>query len=127
MVSPSTCTLARPLACSALVLAACGGGGGGNDPAASCGAGDEKSWLRCYMYESYFWYALSPSPDPAGYATLSSYFDALLFQGNADFPRDTYSYYESTASFNQFWGDGETLGYGLFVAGRLGRVLTIAA
>jgi hypothetical protein len=100
------------MVCSALVLAACGGGSSGR-----CDGSDDKSWLCGYMAEWYFWYATSPTPEPAAYATLDSYFDALLFPGDATFPADSYSYYESTASFNQFFGDGESLGYGLFVAG----------
>lgn len=98
---------------SALVLAACGGGGGSD----SCEAGDEKSWLRCHMAEWYFWYAVAPQPDPAAYADLDSFFEASLYQGDATFPADRWSYYESTESFNRFFGDGQTLGYGLSVAG----------
>ena len=100
------------LFCSAVLLAACGGGSTGR-----CDGNDDKSWLCGYMSEWYFWYATSPTPAPSAYATLDSYFNALLFQGDAAFPADGYSYYEPTASFNQFFGDGETLGYGLFVAG----------
>lgn len=96
---------------SALLLAACGGGGSD-----SCDA-DEKSWLRCYMAEWYFWYATAPTPDPADHATLESFFNASLFPGDATFPADRWSSYESTESFNQFFGDGQNLGYGLAVAG----------
>jgi carboxyl-terminal processing protease len=102
------------LLASALVLVACGGGGGGSD---SCEAGDEKSWLRCHMAEWYFWYALAPQPDPAAYADLDSFFDASLFQGDTVFPADRWSYYESTESFNRFFGDGKNPGYGMSVAG----------
>jgi hypothetical protein len=100
------------LFCSAVLLTACGGGTSGR-----CDGNDDKSWLCGYMSEWYFWYATSPTPAPSAYASLDSYFNALLFQGDATFPADGYSYYEPTASFNQFFGDGETLGYGLFVAG----------
>ena len=51
------------------LLAACGGGG----TALTCDAADQKTWLRSFMGEWYFWYRLSPSPDPAGYATLADY------------------------------------------------------
>ena len=102
------------------LLAACGGGSSSDDPvppAFSCDVADQKTWLGNYFNEWYFWYQLSPTPDPALYPTLDGYFDALLYGGDATFPSDRYSYYQSTESFNLFYGDGQTLGYGLFVAG----------
>lgn len=96
---------------SALVLAACGGG------SSECDTSTEKGWLQCHMAEWYFWYAVAPRPDPAAYADLASFFDASLYGGDAVFPADRWSYYESTESFNRFFGDGQNLGYGLSVAG----------
>jgi hypothetical protein len=102
-----------------LLLAACGGGS--NDtvpPPLSCSVADQKVWLASYMNDWYFWYRLSPTPSPALYPTLDGYFEALLYDGSDPaFPPDRFSYYESTESFNRFFGDGMTLGYGLFVAG----------
>ena len=70
------------------------------------------------MNEWYFWYRISPQPNPAPYADVQSYFDALLYTGSsADFPRDRYSGSQTTESFNRFFGDGATLGYGMAVAG----------
>lgn len=100
-----------------LLLAACGGGGGdaGGD---ACSVEAQKSWLAGYMDDWYFWYALSPRPGPAGYATVADYFEALLYTGSsAGFPADRWSNYESTADFNRFFGDGQALGYGVSVAG----------
>ena len=110
-------TLAVPLA-----LVACGGGGGSQEypapPATSCSVADQKAWLSDYMDEWYFWYRVSPRPDPAPYTSVAGYFDALLYTGtSASFPADTWSYYQSTESFNRFYGDGATLGYGVAVAG----------
>lgn len=111
-------TLALPLA-----LAACGGGGeGGREepppPPSSCSVADQKAWLTSYMDDWYFWYRVSPRPDPAPYASLSAYFDALLYTGtSAGFPADRWSYYQSTESFNRFFGDGAALGYGVAVTG----------
>lgn len=107
------------LACSAVILAACGGGSGddGSVPPQACTAAGRNAWLHDYFDEWYFWYAITPRPDPSGYTKLADYFDALLFPGDATFPRDRFSTYESTESFNQFFGDGRTLGYGLAVAG----------
>ena len=71
------------------------------------------------MNEWYFWYRLSPRPDAAAYADVQSYFDALLYTGSsADFPSDRYSGSQTTESFNRLFGDGESLGYGISVAGR---------
>jgi hypothetical protein len=108
-----------------LLLAACGGGG--SDPVNSCDVASQKQWLRGYMNDNYFWYASSPNPEPAGYATIDAYFDALLYtgyspgppsSGDAAFPQaDRWSYFQSTEAFDRMFGDGESLGYGVFVAG----------
>jgi carboxyl-terminal processing protease len=115
--------LARPLVatlCAAL-LAACGGGGddtGGNPPPTSCSVDEQKATLRTYFDDWYFWYALAPNPSPAAYASVADYFDALLYTGvDPAFPKDRWSNFESTESFNRFFGDGKSLGYGVSVAG----------
>ena len=105
------------------LLAACGGGddGGGGSasaPPSDCSVASQKAWLGGYMNDWYFWYRISPQPDPAPYADVQSYFDALLYTGSsADFPRDRYSGSQTTESFNRFFGDGASLGYGISVAG----------
>ena len=109
--------------CVLLALVACGGGGGsasaGNTDVASaaCAVPAQKSWLRDYMAEWYFWYRQSPSPDPAPFDSVTSYLGALTFPGDATFPRDRYSGSQPTASFSQFFEEGKTLGYGVFVSG----------
>jgi carboxyl-terminal processing protease len=100
------------LAASALMLVACGGGGSTN-----CDTSTDKGWLQCHMGEWYFWYAVAPRPDPNAFADLDSFFDASLYGGDTVFPADRWSGYESTESFNRFFGDGQNLGYGLSVAG----------
>jgi C-terminal processing protease CtpA/Prc len=113
----------RTLAAVALaaLLAACGGGDDRSveDGPASCSVADQKAWLRQYMAERYFWWRDSPSPEPAGYATLQSYFNALLYRGsNPAFPdADRWSYLQSDADFDRFYNQGQSMGYGLFVAG----------
>jgi hypothetical protein len=124
--------LLRALACALPIgLAACGGGGddGGSafcpSVAASPGVADRQDWLRCYFNDNYFWYRLSPSPSPVGYATVGDYFEALRYQGGDPipngggvlWPRDRYSGFQPTQSFNDFFQKGQTLGYGVAVNG----------
>jgi len=128
-----TKTVSRSLRRIALALpvflAACGGGGGdgGNGPpgALSCSVPDQQDWLASYFDDNYFWYRLSPKPSPVNFATTEAYFDALIYGGGdlipgsstERWPADRYSGFQSTESFNRFFGDGQTLSYGLAVAG----------
>jgi carboxyl-terminal processing protease len=108
-----------------VVLAGCGGGGSNApvvEPPLSCSVADQKTWLRAYMNDWYLWYGLSPSPDPAAYSSVDSYFEALLYPGppngtTSPFPADRWSYTQPAAEHELFFGEGKTLGYGLFVAG----------
>ncbi len=108
----------------AATLAACGGGGQSEDPGggtaqgAECTVQAQKTWLAGYMDEWYFWNRLSPRPDAAGFDTVADYFSALRYTGtDPAFPADRWSGSESTESYNRFYGDGQTLGYGVAVAG----------
>lgn len=105
-------------ALAALTLAACGGGGY-DAPAGStsCDLVSQQTWLRDYMLDWYYWGGASPNPEPAGFASVQSYFDALRFAGSGPVPADRWSYLQSSASYNQFFAEGRTLGYGLFVNG----------
>lgn len=106
------------VALSAVLLVACGGGGGGVDSARTCDLGARKAWLRDYMDDWYFWYRISPRPNPEPFETVDAFFDALLYGGtDPSFPRDRWSGFQSTESFNRFFGDGQALGYGLSVNG----------
>jgi C-terminal processing protease CtpA/Prc len=122
----------RALACALPVaLSACGGGGDGHDgfacpsAAASGSVADRQDWLGCFFDETYLWYQLSPKPSPVSSATVDAYFDALLYRGGdpipggggALWPSDRYSGFQSTESFNRFFGDGQSLGYGVAVNG----------
>lgn len=110
-----------------MLLAACGGGGGdaGTPPPLSCSVAGQQDWLSTYMDDWYYWYRLSPKPSPAGFASVDAYFNALLYGGGdlipngggARWPADRYSYHQTTESFNRFYGAGQTLGYGVAVAG----------
>jgi len=106
------------LACALILLTACGGGSS-SDPVApplSCSVADRNTWLQDYMGAWYLWTGLSPSPDPAPYTTVEDYFQALLYGGDATVPPDTFSYLQDTESYERFFEEGETLGYGLFLA-----------
>ncbi|WP_396270919.1 S41 family peptidase [Ideonella sp.] len=102
-------------------LTACGGGDDGAvvPPPLSCSVPDQNVWLRSYMNDWYYWYALSPDPSPVGFTSVDSYFKAKLYQGgNAAFPADRWSYSTPTADYDRFFGAGQTMGYGVMVAGR---------
>lgn len=108
----------------AALLAGCGGGAtvtydnGEPSVGSSCTVADQQDWLRTYMNDRYFWYASHPDPDPFAYSTVDSYFNALLYNGTVSpFPTDRWSFTESDVSHQRFFGDGQNLGYGLFVAG----------
>jgi carboxyl-terminal processing protease len=105
-----------------LALSACGGGGDSSPAptttdAPGCDVTRQKDWLRAYMADQYFWTGTSPNPDPFGYATVQSYYDALLFTGDAVVPKDKWSYITPTAAYNQFFGAGKSMSYGVFVNG----------
>ncbi len=110
----------------ACLLVSCGGGGGGSDGAttgsaqgAECTVDAQKAWLGGYMDEWYFWNRLSPRPDAAAYSSVADYFTALRYTGSDPaYPAaDRWSGSQSSEVYNRFFGDGQTLGYGLSVAG----------
>ncbi len=102
------------------LLVACGGsdGGVGIDAGGRCSSVERKAFLQTYFGDWYFWTFLSPKPMPPSASTVDAYFSALLYNGSdANFPADRWSGYESTESFNRFFGDGQNMGYGIFVTG----------
>ena len=109
------------LALATAALIACGGGGGDAaappDVAAGCDVPSQNTWLRAYLRDTYYWNSAAPSPDPTGFVSVQSYFEAQLFAGNAAAPADRWSYIQDTASHDRFFGEGSTLGYGLFING----------
>ena len=124
MPNTTTRSLRRLALALPIFMAACGGGGDGSPGAGSCSVADEQSFLSSYFDDNYFWYRLAPKPAPDGFSTTAAYFNALLYRGGdaipgggATWPSDRYSGFQSTESFNRFFGDGQTLSYGLAVAG----------
>ncbi len=103
------------------LLVACGGGGSGGGAApdtpdanlaapATCAVADQRSWLRSYMADQYYWYDHLGGGNAAA-VDMDGYFKSLLYPGV-----DRYSYTESTAEFNQFFTDGTFVGYGYSLA-----------
>lgn len=111
---------------SAAICAGCGGGGGSSGgssaststtASAECDVASQNAWLRNYMSDWYFWAGVAPNPDPRGYTDVPSYFDALRFGGNSVVPGDRWSYIDDSTAYNQFYGNGRTMGYGLWFNG----------
>lgn len=101
----------------AALLAACGGGGGDSASSSgypsgpiSCSVDNQKSWLRDYMNDKYFWYDKQGAPNDIA-SSPSAYLDSLLYK-----PKDKYSFAQSTASFTQFFSEGTRTGYGYSAA-----------
>ena len=124
MTRPATARLTSLLVLAAWGLGACGGGGGDDAPqgpaagSPACSVGAQQTWLADYMDDWYFWRALAPRPSPTGFGDVQAFFRGLLYTGgDPAFPADRWSSFESTESFNRFYGEGRTLGYGLAVAG----------
>lgn len=118
--------IGRVLVCGlAGLLVSCGGSGLFEDwrsklrpqAAESCDTASQKTALLDYMQVGYLWADLAPRPAPEGYDRLEQYFAALLFTGSASVPADRWSYLSDSAQYNQFFQDGQTLGYGIFVNG----------
>lgn len=112
-------------AAATVLLAACGGGGGGSPAgSASCDVASQKDWLRSYMLDWYYWSGSSPNPEPAGYATLAAYFEALKYTGypGALGPVDPWSGYVDSVTYKRFFAEGRAMDYGIFVNGREGQL-----
>lgn len=103
----------------AALLAGCGGGGGSDVPqgSAQCDLDSQKTWLRGYMQDWYYWSGSAPNPAPTAYPTLAAYFGALKYTAYPRYGTEPWSYFQDSASYNQFFAEGRTLGYGLFVNG----------
>lgn len=107
---------------AACLLAGCSGGPGGdgvtaeNVPASipvpvsatddPCSVAAQRSSLRDYMSDQYFWYANPGMPDDAA-PSMDAYFQSLLYR-----PTDRYSFSQPTSNFLQVLNEGTRTGYG---------------
>lgn len=109
----------------ASLLVGCGGAGSSDSlsgtasvqPSDGCATAEQKKFLLEYMQNAYLWSDLAPQPAPDSYSSVEQYFPALLFTGSPSLPADRWSYLSDSVQYNQFFQDGQTLGYGLFVNG----------
>src|SRR5690606_30087009 len=68
--------------------------------------------------EHYFWYRLAPRPRASDYRNAEALFQAMLYTGtDPAFPADRWSYSQSSESFDDFFEEGRSVGYGLAVNG----------
>jgi hypothetical protein len=106
------------------LLTSCGGEGAAQIPAdvgserVACSTLDEKQWLQNYFQSWYLWDGSSPTVDPESDLSLAEYFKSLLFPGNQPYPPDRFSNYGATVSIQRQFNAGQSLGYGLAVAGQ---------
>lgn len=118
------------------LLSGCGGGGGGGSggsalvgttptpttspapssptPTATCSVRARQDWAAAQLREWYLFPETLPATlDPAGYATVSDYVDALTATARAQ-RRDRYfTYVTSIAEENAYYSSGQTAGFGV--------------
>ncbi len=72
----------------------------------------EVSTLDAYMRNWYLWRDRMPAPDLTQYSSAAAALKALKV------PEDRYSYVDDALSFNQFFDEGKTIGFGIGYASR---------
>lgn len=109
------------------LLSGCGGGGGGgstsnapgnggsNPPStATCSLRDRQDWAAAQLREWYlFPETLPASLDPAPYASVESYIDALTATARAQGRDRFFTYLTSIAEENAYYASGNTAGFGI--------------
>ncbi|MEO6154062.1 MAG: S41 family peptidase [Croceibacterium sp.] len=116
-----------------VVLSACGGGGGSTptptattnptptssptDTTSVCSLRTRQDWAAAQLREWYLFPETLPATlDPAPYATVTAYIDALTATARAQ-RRDRYfTYLTSIAEENAFFSSGQTAGFGIRLA-----------
>jgi len=118
------------LAALAAMLAGCGGGGSGGtadtiasggtptpSPTAGCSLRDRQNWALAEMREWYlFPDTLPASLDPAPYATVDAYVDALTATARAQHKDRYFTYLTSISGENAYYDSGSSAGFGFRLA-----------
>jgi C-terminal processing protease CtpA/Prc len=106
------------------------GGSTSSDPvvvAPGCSVEEQKVQLRDYFAAQYLWNTWSPKPDLGAASSVEGFLEALRYAGGdaipgeltgARWPRDRWTGFQPTETFNRVYADGESLGYGVAVAGQ---------
>ncbi len=128
LFSPSVSRALAAALCLALV--SCGGGGGGGPvavaptptpsptptptPGATCSLRDRQLWAEAQLREWYLFPAdLPASLDPAPYATVQAYIDALTATARAAGRDRFFTAITSIAEENAFFAQGQTAAFGI--------------
>jgi C-terminal processing protease CtpA/Prc len=117
------------------MLSACGGGGGGGStptpppsggtpppsggtpPPSSCGLRDRQLWAQGVIREWYLFPETLPATlDPAPYATVQDYIDALTATARAQRRDRFFTHLTSIAEENAFFATGASAGFGFRVS-----------
>ncbi len=120
--------LAHAIVALSLILSGCGGGDGGGGTATTggtttpstgntCSLLDRQNWAFAQLNEWYlFPETLPASLNPAPYATVTDYIDALTATARSQ-NRDRYfTYLTSIAQENAFFSSGSSAGFGIRIA-----------
>ncbi len=114
-----------------LALSACGGGGssGGSappvavaptpspTPTPACSLRDRQLWAEAQIREWYLFPAdLPASLDPAGFATVQAYIDALTANARSAGKDRFFTYITSIAEENAFFASGQTAAFGIRIS-----------
>lgn len=111
------------------LLTACGGGGGGSGSSAppvvvtpapgpvttaGCSILERQNWVGSKMLEWYLFLDLLPGTlNPANYATVEEYLDALTANARAQSKDRHFTYLTSIKAEDAFYASGSSAGYGI--------------
>lgn len=120
-----TATLALLSACGGGGTGVVGGGGGGGpggvtpspSPSAVCSVRSRQDWVAAQMNEWYLFPETLPTGlNPAAYATVQDYIDALTATARAQRKDRYFTYITSIAEENAYYNSGSSAGYGFRLA-----------
>ncbi|MGQ0558668.1 MAG: S41 family peptidase [Sphingosinicella sp.] len=125
------------------LLSSCGGGGGGGGapppvanpgtpppPAggSTCSLLDRQNWAFAQLNEWYLFPETLPANlDPAGFASVQAYIDALTATARAQGRDRFFTHITSIAEENAFFASGQTAGFGIRLFNENGVVIVLEA